>query len=75
VFEDAISHQPTFSCRFFAWTTIAEIKKYLEGKLKTVSTNIRLFYKNSELRKNGQRLLDYQIGNRQIITVRMTEQL
>lgn len=74
-FEDCISQRPTFSHRFFAWATIAEVKKYLEAYVHTSSSNIRLFCKNIELSRNGQRLLDYQLSSRQTITIRMTEQL
>lgn len=74
-FEDCISQRPPFSHRFFAWATIAEVKKYLEGYVHTNSSNIRLFCKNIELNRNGQRLLDYQLTSRQTITIRMTEQL
>lgn len=71
-FEDCVTHRTSFSHRFFAWTTIAEVKKYLEAQVHTSSANIRLFCKNIELSRSGQRILDYQLSSRQTITIRMT---
>jgi hypothetical protein len=74
-FEDQITNQPSFTLKFFAWSTIIEIKKELEKHLKTSHQNMRLFYKNLELSKNGRRLIDYNVKNKEIFVVKMTPQL
>lgn len=74
IFEDHVSGKPNFSECFFAWTTINEVKQELEHRLKTHHGNLRLFYKNIEL-KNGKQLLDYDVRHKDVFVVKMTPQL
>jgi hypothetical protein len=50
------------------------VKIELEKRIKTHHSNLRLFYKNIEL-KNGKQLIDYDVNHKDLFIVKLTPQL
>lgn len=73
--EDMVNQGPSFVLQCHAWATVSEVKKDLEKILKVMHSNLRLFYKNVELTKNGISLLDYDLKPNDTLTVKITPQL
>ena len=73
--EDMVNQGPSFTLKCHAWVTVSEVKKELEKILKVLHSNLRLFYKNIELTKNGGSLLDYDLKTNDTLTVKITPQL
>ena len=70
-----VNHNPPFTLKCHAWATVSEIKKELEKTLKVTHSNLRLFFKNIELTKNGVSLLDYDVKSYDTLTVKITPHL
>ena len=73
--EDMVNQGPSFTLKCHAWATVSQVKKQLEKTLKVIHSNLRLFYKNIELTKNGGAMLDYDVKSHDTLTVKITPQL